>query len=83
MISDFQYNPTTDTYEPVDAALNELNKVEYSPYIPLDAAYAGSTVTSALAGAPVMTADVSVLHTQKVWQLKTDCNTIGCSFAAG
>jgi len=62
VISDFQYNPTTDTYEPVDAALNELNKVEYSPYIPLDAAYAGSTVTSALAAAPVMSADVSVLQ---------------------
>jgi hypothetical protein len=28
----------------------------------LDAAYAGSTVTTALAGAPVMSADVSVLQ---------------------
>ncbi len=62
VISDFQYNITTDSYEPMDSALNELSKVEYSSYIPLDALYSGTTINTALNGAPVLTANVSVLQ---------------------
>ena len=62
VISDFQYNITTDSYEPMDSALNELSKVEYSTYIPLDALYSGTTINTALNGAPVLTANVSVLQ---------------------
>ncbi len=46
----------------MDSALNELSKVEYSSYIPLDALYSGSTINTALNGAPVLTANVTVLQ---------------------
>lgn len=62
VISDFEYNAVTNSYEPSSPALNELSQVEYSAYIPLDAAFAGTTITAALAGSPTITADVSVLQ---------------------
>lgn len=62
VISDFEYNAVTNSYEPSSPALNELSQVEYSAYIPLDAAFAGTTITAALAGGPTITADVSVLQ---------------------
>ncbi|HAI84227.1 MAG TPA: hypothetical protein DCL43_11205 [Chitinophagaceae bacterium] len=62
VISDFQYNVTTDSYEPIDPDLNELSKITFSAYIPVDVAFAGTSITAALTGAPVMSNDVSVLQ---------------------
>jgi hypothetical protein len=82
VISDFQYNVTTDSYEPIDTALNELSKVAYSAYIPVDVAFAGSTTTAALAGAPAMTADVSVLQVVGI-EFSQKVNADYYAFASG
>ncbi|TKK65435.1 hypothetical protein FC093_20200 [Ilyomonas limi] len=61
-ISDFEYNDQTGSYEPIDAANNELSYVAYSGYLDLSAAIATSTVvTATLPGSPTLTADASVL----------------------
>lgn len=62
VIADFSYNPVTGTYEPDDAVNNELSVVAYTPYLPLDTTYAGSTITAELPGAPVLDETVSVLQ---------------------
>jgi hypothetical protein len=62
VVSDFAYNDQTGTYEPIDAANNELSDVAYSGYLDLGTAIAASTaVTATLPGTPTLTADVSVL----------------------
>jgi hypothetical protein len=61
-VSDFAYNDTSGTYEPVDATNNELSNVTYSGYIDLFSPVATSTaVTATLPGTPTLSADVSVL----------------------
>ncbi|UOE39168.1 hypothetical protein [Chryseobacterium oryzae] len=62
VLSDFSYNPTTGSYEPDDMANNELTIVEYSGYIPLNTAYAGSTITAQFPGTPTLGANVSVVQ---------------------
>ncbi len=62
VVADFVYNATTGTYEPDDIVNNELSIVEYSDYIPLNAAYAGSTLTATLPGAPTLDTNVTVLQ---------------------
>lgn len=62
VIADFSYNATTGNYEPTDGANNELSNVAYSAYIPLNVAYAGSTITSAFPGTPTLGADVTVIQ---------------------
>jgi len=62
-ISDFAYNATSQAYEPKDATLNELSKVEYSDYLAVDELIAADvTVTASLDGAPVLNADVSLIN---------------------
>lgn len=62
-VSDFAYNATTKTYEPIDADNNELANVAYSGYLDLTSAIATSTaVTATLPGSPTLTADASVLQ---------------------
>lgn len=61
-VSDFAFNAQTGTYEPIDAANNELSDVAYSGYLDLTTAIATSTaVTATLPGSPTITADASVL----------------------
>lgn len=63
VISDYAYNSTSNIYEPVNAALNELSDVAYSGYLDLATPIATSTtITATLPGSPSMTADVSVLN---------------------
>jgi hypothetical protein len=62
VVADFVYNATTGTYEPDDIVNNELSIVEYSDYIPLNTAYAGSTLTATLPGAPTLGANVTVIQ---------------------
>lgn len=62
-VSDFAFNATTKTYEPIDAANNELANVAYSSYLDLSTAIATSTaLTATLPGSPTLTADASVLQ---------------------
>ena len=62
IISDFKYNTANDVYEPSKPALNELSKIEYSSYIPLNKAYAGATITANFPAGTTLTTDVSVLQ---------------------
>jgi hypothetical protein len=62
-LSDFTYNASTGTYQPTQAALNSLGTVTYSAFTLLVSAVpVNFALTSTLPGAPVMTADVSVVH---------------------
>ena len=61
-VSDFAFNEQTGTYEPIDAANNELSDVAYSGYLDLTAAIgSATTVTATLPGTPTLTNDASVL----------------------
>lgn len=62
VLADFSYNPTTGSYEPDDLVNNESTIIEYSAYIPLSTAYAGSTITAQLPGTPTLGANVSVVQ---------------------
>lgn len=62
VVSDFEYNDNTGTYEPIDADNNEKSIVAYSAYLPLDAAAAAQSIVATLTGAPVLTNDDSVIQ---------------------
>ncbi len=62
VVADFTYNATTGTYEPDDIANNELSITEYSAYIPLNAAFAGTTITATLPGVSTLGTNVTVLQ---------------------
>ncbi|HLV45995.1 MAG TPA: hypothetical protein VKY32_03025 [Flavobacterium sp.] len=62
VVADFVYNATTGTYDPADNVNNELNEIAYSAYIPLNTAYAGSTLTATLGGSPTLGTDVTVIQ---------------------
>jgi hypothetical protein len=62
VVSDFEYNDNTGTYEPIDAANNEKSIVAYSTYLPLDSAAAAQSVVATLAGSPTLSNDVSVIQ---------------------
>ena len=62
VISDFSYNANTSTYEPIDAANNELNDVKFSGYLDLNTEQTNVEVESELPGLPTLSTDVSVLQ---------------------
>jgi hypothetical protein len=61
-VSDYHYNDIERTYEAVEPTLDGLSAIKYTAYLPLDTAVVATTLTSTLAGAPVLTADVSVTN---------------------
>ena len=62
VISDFEYNAITNSYEPTSPSLNEINDVQYSGYLDLSAVIPNTTVTATLPGGAMPTADTSVLQ---------------------
>ena len=63
VISDYAYNDQSHVYEAVDNIINELSDVDYSDYLSLsEVTTADTIITSALAGKPTMSKDVSVLN---------------------
>lgn len=62
VVSDFEYNATTNSYEPMDSDLNEINDIQYSDFLDLYADAPATTVTSTLPGAAAPTANVTVLQ---------------------
>lgn len=62
VISDFEYNDTTGTYEAKEDALNELVDVSYSPYLPVDSVTSVLSLDATLPGSPTMTVDASLLN---------------------
>ena len=62
VLSDFAYNSNTKLYEPLEAQLNEISKITYSDYIEIGSTSGTAlSVVSTLPGAPVMTANVSLI----------------------
>lgn len=61
-VSDFAFNSTTGTYEPLDAENNELSDVKYSDYIELLSPVSNTIeLAAALPGSPTISTDASVL----------------------
>lgn len=62
VVSDFEYNATTNSYDPMDADLNEVNDIQYSGFLDLYAPVPATTVTATLPGGVIPTANVTVLQ---------------------
>jgi len=62
VVSDFEYNATTNSYDPMDADLNEVNDIQYSAFLDLYAPVPATTVTATLPGGAIPTANVTVLQ---------------------
>lgn len=62
VVSDFEYNATTNSYDPMDADLNEVNNIQYSGFLDLFAPVPYTTLTATLPGGVVPTANVTVLQ---------------------
>jgi len=62
VVSDYEYNAVTGTYEAKEDALNELVDVAYSAYLPVDSVTAVLSLAATLPGTPTMTTDVSLLN---------------------
>ena len=62
VLSDFEYNATTNSYDPMDADLNEVSNVVYSGFLDLYAPVLATTITATLPGGVLPTANTSVLQ---------------------
>jgi hypothetical protein len=62
VLSDFEYNATTNSYDPMDADLNEVNDVVYSGFLDLYSPVPATTITATLPGGVLPTANTSVLQ---------------------
>jgi len=62
VVSDFEYNATTNSYDPMDAELNEVSDIQYSDYLDLFAIVPATTVTATLPGGAVPTVNTTVLQ---------------------
>jgi hypothetical protein len=62
-ISDFAYNQTTGTYEPINESVNELSNIAYSSYLDLSSPLSSPVmVTATLPGSPTLSANESVIQ---------------------
>ena len=62
VVSDFEYIATTNSYDPMDPELNEVNNIQYSDFLDLYEPVPATTVVATLPGAVVPTANVTVLQ---------------------
>ena len=62
VVSDFEYNATTNSYDPMDAVLNEVNDIQYSDFLDLYAPVPATTVSATLPGGVLPTANTTVLQ---------------------
>ena len=62
VVSDFEYNATTNSYDPMDADLNEVNDIQFSGFLDLYAPIPTTTISATLPGAVVPTANTTVLQ---------------------
>ena len=62
VVSDFEYNATTNSYDPMDAALNEVNNIQYSGYLDLYSPVPVTTVTATLPNGALPSVNTSVLQ---------------------
>nr|WP_315215663.1 hypothetical protein [uncultured Flavobacterium sp.] len=62
VVSDFEYNATTNSYDPMDAALNEVNDIQYSDFLDLYVPVPATTVTATLPNGALPTVNTTVLQ---------------------
>ena len=62
VLSDFEYNATTNSYDPMDAELNEVSHIAYSGFLDLYAAIPATTITATLPGGVLPSVNTSVLQ---------------------
>ena len=63
VLSDFAYNATSGSYEPIDIENNETSTISYSDFLEINTpTTAVTTVAAELEGAPILSADVSVIN---------------------
>jgi hypothetical protein len=62
VVSDFEYNATTNSYDPMDADLNEVNDIQYSGFLDLFAPIPLTTITATLPGGALPTVNTTVLQ---------------------
>ena len=62
VVSDFEYNATTNSYDPMDAELNEVNDIQYSGFLDLFAPVPATTIAATLPGGAIPTVNVTVLQ---------------------
>jgi len=62
VVSDFEYNATTNSYDPMDPDLNEVNDIRYSGFLDLSASVPATTITVTLPGGAMPTVDTTVLQ---------------------
>lgn len=62
VVSDFEYNATTNSYDPVDADLNEVNDIQFSDYLDLNAPVPTTSVAATLPGGVLPTPNTTVLQ---------------------
>ena len=62
VVSDFEYNATTNSYDPMDAALNEVNDIQYSPFLDLYAPVPATTIVATLPNGAIPTVNTTVLQ---------------------
>lgn len=63
VISDYLYDSGTNSYEPIVPEQDTLGAADYSSMLPLDQNVNALTLTSSLAGAPVVDAECTVIQT--------------------
>lgn len=61
VVSDYTYVASSNSYEPVEAGLNEQKDIQYSQYTPMGNEAPIINLTAALPGAPAMSADATLL----------------------
>jgi hypothetical protein len=61
-VSDFEYNATTNSYDPMDADLNEVNDIQYSDFLDLYATVPATTISATLPGGAIPTVNTTVLQ---------------------
>jgi hypothetical protein len=62
VVSDFEYNATTNSYDPMDADLNEISDVQYSGFLDLYALVPNTSLSSTLPNDALPTVNTSVLQ---------------------
>jgi hypothetical protein len=62
VVSDFEYNAATNSYDPMDPDLNEANDIQYSDFLDLYAPVPDTTISATLPGGIVPTVNTTVLQ---------------------
>ena len=62
VVSDFEYNAATNSYEPMNADLNEINSIQYSDYLDLSAPIPETTISASLAEEVLEIENISILQ---------------------